>query len=67
MIKLIVGMMAAIAAKGSSMTADDHKEIAVLSYQRNAMLLNGRGPIPSKIPNQRQRRKQWRQVPQSKH
>lgn len=63
-----VGMIAILnamigAARGGE--KPDVQEAQRLQHQKNTLLVNGfSGPEPRKVPNQRQRRKLLRQVPQ---
>lgn len=64
-VKMLAAVIAGIASK-NQMTEADHKEIASLRQQKNALILNAAGVAPHRLPNQRQRRKQWRQTPQTR-
>lgn len=64
-IKLLGAMIASLSAtrvESRDGLSNQVNEIARLQHQRNAILLNGRGSMPFKTPNQRQRRKLARQM-----
>lgn len=64
-IKLLGAMIASLSAtrvEGRDQLSNQVNEIERLEYQRNEILLNIRGAIPFKTPNQRQRRKLARQM-----
>jgi len=67
-IRAIAGMLAAIFSAKPTEAAKIENHIGMNRTQlmgyKNGLLLNSAGPMPHRLPNQRQRRKLHRQVPQ---
>ncbi len=68
-IRAIVGILAAMFSGGAQAQERITKEVGMnprelMNYKDSLILNSFAGPMPHRLPNQRQRRKRLRQVPQ---